>query len=95
MRDAYSGSVVLPVMLVGGTVVVLAAMRPRNIATDVGSRRVVEQGSGSSRSLWVWPPAMERVRAGDLRRVQLDADQVRQAGEAPGRRRDVSAVQPE
>jgi murein DD-endopeptidase MepM/ murein hydrolase activator NlpD len=56
MRDANSGSVVLPVMLVGGTVVALAAMRPRNEATDVGGgpRPTEEPGTGTG-GLWVWP----------------------------------------
>jgi murein DD-endopeptidase MepM/ murein hydrolase activator NlpD len=54
MRDAHSGSVVLPVMLVGGTVVVLAAMRPRNIATNVGSGGSSSEDPGTG-SLWVWP----------------------------------------
>jgi murein DD-endopeptidase MepM/ murein hydrolase activator NlpD len=57
MHDTDGGSMVLPVMLVGGTVVALAAMRPRNVTTDVGSggggRTSNEEPGG--RSLWVWP----------------------------------------
>jgi len=53
MRDADGGSVMLPVILVGGTVVALAAMRPRNVATDVaGGRTSTEEPV--SRGLWVW-----------------------------------------
>lgn len=69
MRDADAASVVLPVMFVGGTVAVLAAMRPRNVATDVAAGRssteesdATDAAAGRSstedsgaRSLWVWP----------------------------------------
>ena len=54
MRDADGGSVVLPVMLVGGTVVALAALRPRNVATDVAGGRTSSEVPGTG-SLWVWP----------------------------------------
>jgi murein DD-endopeptidase MepM/ murein hydrolase activator NlpD len=54
MRDADAGSVVLPVMLVGGTVVALAAIRPRNVATDVAGGRASTEDPGT-RGIWVWP----------------------------------------
>jgi murein DD-endopeptidase MepM/ murein hydrolase activator NlpD len=54
MRDADAGSVALPVMLVGGTVVALAAMRRRNVATDVAAGRASTENPGEG-SLWVWP----------------------------------------
>lgn len=67
MRDANRAALVLPVMLVGGTVVALAALRPRNLATDVGgggSGGTSSEDPGRGRtptedpgtgSLWVWP----------------------------------------
>lgn len=67
MRDAASGSVVVPVMLVGGTVVALAAMRPRRAAPDdgeTGGRNLSNPTGGGGRSssedpgtgpMWVWP----------------------------------------
>jgi len=54
MRDADGGSVVLPVMLVGGTEVALVAMRPRNVATDAAGGRTSSEAPGTG-SLWVWP----------------------------------------
>jgi hypothetical protein len=66
MRDAATGSVVLPVIVVGGTVVALAAMRPRRLAPDDGGegRNLSNPIGGGGRSssedpgtggLWVWP----------------------------------------
>jgi murein DD-endopeptidase MepM/ murein hydrolase activator NlpD len=68
MRDADSGSVAVPAMLLGaGTVVALAAMRTRNVAgagDDASGRaaggRDAGDGAGSREdpgtgSLWVWP----------------------------------------
>ena len=67
MRDAASGSAVLPIVLVGGTVVALAALRPRRVAPDAGGdegRNLSNPVGGGGRSsdedtgtgkLWVWP----------------------------------------
>jgi hypothetical protein len=51
---AGTRSLVLPVMLVGGTVVALAAMLPRNLATDVAGGRSSSEDPGTG-SLWAWP----------------------------------------